>query len=640
MCGLTGFITGISTGRPDLQSAVRRMNDALKHRGPDTADTWLEPDSGLALAHRRLSIIDLSPEGRQPMESFSGRYVIIFNGEIYNYLDLKPDLENKGVKFRGRSDTEVLLACVEVYGLNMTLQKINGMFAFALWDKKSRTLHFARDRFGKKPLYMGWAGKTLVFGSELKALRAHPDFKPEINPGSLSLYMKYGYVPAPPCIYKNIWSLPAGHRLSVPAEPLMSGENLADLMEPHWNHLRAMEEARGKLDPKKTDADAIEEFSELLDRCVRDRLMSDVPLGAFLSGGIDSSAVVAMMQANSSRPVKTYTIGFQEQGFDEAVFAKKVAQHLGTDHHELYLSGSDAMNVVPLLPDIYDEPFADISAIPTYLVSKFAREDVTVALSGDGGDEMLGGYRRHITGPKVWSKVKYMPRSLRKIAANTVQNISVERWNSLRPSHPQFGSAVHKAAAMISLNTQEEMHNHLVGQNADSFLLNDAMPETFLENPAWQPRGLNFAEKMMYRDALSYLPNDILVKVDRATMAASLEGRAPLLDYRIYNYAWSLPEKFKIRNGKGKWLLREVLKKYVPENLFDRPKQGFAIPADEWLRGPLKDWAVSLLDEQKLDGFNIPAIRKTWDAHQNGQGNHAGRLWTLLMLQSWREKWL
>lgn len=639
MCGLTGYITGTSGNkRPDLQAIGRGMNDTIRHRGPDAHDLWIDAEAGVVLAHRRLAIIDLSSEGRQPMTSRSERYVIVYNGEIYNYLDLKKELENQNVKFRGRSDTEILLAAIEVYGLNQTLQKINGMYAFALWDRKNRTMHFARDRFGKKPLYVGWAGKSLVFGSELKSLRAHPDFKAQINEETLSLYMKYGYVPAPYCIYKNVWSIPAGHRLSVQTEPLVSSENLADLMEAHWNHLRALEEAKSKIDPGENDEQIVDGFSELLNTCVRDRLMSDVPLGAFLSGGIDSSTVVAAMQSLGSKAVKTYTIGFHESGFDEAAHAKAIAAHLGTDHHELYLSGQDALNVVPMLPDIYDEPFADISAIPTYLVSKFAHRDVSVALSGDGGDEMLGGYTRHIAGPKIWNRAKFLPTPMRKLLANGLQSIPTEQWDKWN-ARPQFGSAMHKAASILSMNSEEQIHSHLAGQNAENLLLKSLAPETFLENPAWQARGLSFAEKMMYRDALSYLPNDILVKVDRASMANSLEARSPLLDYRIYDYAWSLPERFKIRGGQGKWLLRETLKKYVSENLFDRPKQGFSIPVGEWLRGPLKEWAdhkLNIKNDQFLDTGKILAL---WQAHLDGKGNHGGKLWTVLMLQLWRERW-
>jgi asparagine synthase (glutamine-hydrolysing) len=640
MCGITGFFTnkkGLS--RPEMQAMGRGMNEAVRHRGPDGHDTWQDPDVNLLLGHRRLAIIDLSAEGAQPKASHSQRYMMSFNGEIYNYLDIKAELERAGISFRGRSDTEVLLASIEYFGLNFTLQKINGMFAFALWDRKDKILHLVRDRFGKKPLSVGWAGKYLVFGSELKALRAHPDFAGDMNPDSRALYMKFGYIPAPHCIYKNTWSLPAGHRLSLDTDSLIERENLSERMEPYWNHLTVLEDARGKMDDRKTDAEAVEEFSELLNAAVRDRLMSDVPLGAFLSGGIDSSAVVATMQSLTKRPVKTYTIGFHESGFDEAAHAKKIANHLGTDHHELYLNAKDALDVIPKLPDIYDEPFADMSAIPTYLVSKFARQGVTVALSGDGGDEMLGGYTRHTTAPKIWARAKMLPRPVRKLVARGLQAISVETWDSYMPGKPQAGSAVHKAAAILSLESEGEIYNRLAGQGADEFLLSEGAAETILEK--YQPRDLSFAETMMFRDALFYLPGDILVKVDRASMTCSLEARAPLLDMRIYDYAWSLAPRFKIRNGKGKWLLRQVLKKHMPDEYFERPKQGFAVPAGEWLKGPLKDWAESLLTPVKLgEDFDEATIKAAWQAHLDGRGNHAGKLWTLLMFQAWKERWL
>ena len=637
MCGLTGFYDlGGKRSRAEMRVAGKAMSDALAHRGPDSDGIWVDEDIPLALGHRRLSILDLSSEGAQPMRSPSGRYVIIYNGEIYNHLELRGALESAGMEFRGRSDTETLLAAVEHWGLNLALQKIGGMFAFALWDRQERQLHFVRDRLGKKPLYIGWAGTSLVFGSELKALRAHPDFEPRVSRAAFALYMQSGYCRAPHSIYEGVWALPAGQRLSLDIEALEAGADLQAAMISYWDHGDILAQARSN--PVQGDDEAvIREFEDLLQASVSERLISDVPLGAFLSGGIDSSCIAALMQKTAG-DVKTYSIGFHEAGFDEAVYAKEIAAHLGTDHHELYVSAGDARDVIPDLPEIYDEPFADISAIPTYLVSRFARGDVTVALSGDGGDEMLGGYARHIEGPKIWKGMKRIPRPLRKGLARFIRSLGTEKWDALNRKHPQFGMRMHKAAGMLSKDTQEAVYARLLSQW-------DAVP--VLDAPAGfdseTPEGLSFAEQMMFCDARSYLPDDILTKVDRASMAVSLEARAPLLDKRIYEYVWRLPARFKIRDGKGKWLLRQVLARHVPREMFERPKQGFNMPVGDWLRGDLKDWAENLLDEQRLkeDGFfDAAAIRESWDAHQKGEGNYADGLWSALMFQAWQNRWL
>ncbi|MGB4107682.1 MAG: asparagine synthase (glutamine-hydrolyzing) [Alphaproteobacteria bacterium] len=643
MCGFTGFLNLANEARrSDMQARGRAMADTLRHRGPDDGQVWIDDNVPLVFAFRRLSIIDLSPEGRQPMRSASGRYTIVFNGEIYNFLNLRKELERSGVQFRGRSDTETILAAVEAWGLNQTLQKINGMFAFVIWDAKERKLHFARDRLGKKPLYVGWAEGALVFASELKALRAHPGFKAAINPEALSLFLQYGYVPSPSCIYKNVWSLPAGHRLALGIEGLQQNADLESRMEPYWHHTRVVEDARSKKIGGGDEA-VINEFEELLTECVRDRLISDVPLGAFFSGGIDSSSVVALMQRISGQKVKTYTIGFHEEGFDEAAHAKKIAAHLGTDHHEIYLSAQDALNVIPRLPEIYDEPFADMSAIPTYLVSQFARRDVTVALSGDGGDEMLGGYNRHVTGAKLWNRIKFLPKPLRRAVGSAIKTLPPERWNTLIKNRPQAGILMHKAADLFGLNTQEEIYQSLLGQWPTPPVANNVAVKTLLSDSDFQPpHDFSFAEKMMYWDALFYLPGDILTKVDRASMAVSLEARAPLLDRRIYEYAWRLPERFKMRGGQGKWLLRQVLKRHVPEELFERPKQGFAVPVGAWLRGPLKDWAENLLSTDRLEqsGLDAGVIRAAWQDHLENRGSNAQKLWGALMFQAWHERWI
>ncbi|MCB1562685.1 MAG: asparagine synthase (glutamine-hydrolyzing) [Alphaproteobacteria bacterium] len=650
MCGLAGFYSFTpSRSRAALHLLGRNMAETLMHRGPDSGDVWQDPDAPLVLAHRRLAILDLSPEGAQPMLSPSGRYVIVYNGEIYNTPALQKELREEGYVFRGRSDTEVLLALIERRGLNRALQSINGQFAFALWDRQERKLHLVRDRLGKKPLYAGWAGSSLVFASELKALRAHPDFKPRLNKAALAAFLRSACVPAPYCIYGGVLSLPAGHRLSLDfssgssSGALEPNADLNALAVPYWNHLSVLDDARAHMDGR-SEMEIMEDFGALLQRCTAERLMSDVPVGAFLSGGIDSSLVVALMQEASNRPVKTYTIGFQEDDFNEAAHAAKIAAHLGTDHHEMMVEGRDALALIPRLPEIYDEPFADISAIPTCIVSKFARESVTVALSGDGGDEMLGGYTRYLAGPRLWRNMKHLPRPARKALSHILAAIPSERWDKIGKGRLQFGTAMHKAASILPCTSEEEIYRRLTSQWDTPPVLygEDALPLTAL--PEWKaPQGLSFAEKMMYWDTLSYLPNDILAKTDRASMAFSLEVRSPLLDRRIYDFAWSLPLSYKIRGGQGKYLLRQSLKRYVPDHLFERPKQGFSIPISDWLRGPLRDWAETLLDARCLEkqGFlDAPLIRRTWEAHLSGQGNHAAGLWNVLMFQAWYEHWM
>lgn len=645
MCGFTGFLTkNASFSKTEMHRIASDMLETIIHRGPDAGDVWQDPDVGCVLGHRRLSIIDLSEEGAQPMASESERYIISYNGEVYNFPEIREECEEKGVVFRGSSDTEIMLAAIEIWGLNQALQKFNGMFAFALWDRKERELHLVRDRMGKKPLYVGWAGNALVFGSELKTLNAYPDFKKEINKDALAIYLNYACMQAPHCIYKNVWSLPAGHRFSVHLDNLSVGSDLKTEMKPYWSALDVLNQSR--LDMRDIDDEtAITEFEHVLSECVSQRMMSDVPLGAFLSGGIDSSSVVALMQKQSAQAIRTYSIGFNEAGFDEAVYAKKIAKHLGTDHQELYLNGKDALDVIPYLSSIYDEPFGDSSAIPTYLVSKFARQNVTVALSGDGGDEMLGGYNRHFLGPKIKNATRHMPGFVRKISAGLLGSIPVHTYNKIFRNKSQIGTRIHKMADIMGLADDKEIYYALVSpwlRTAD--IVKDVSPLSIpLTQDDWQPEGLNMAETMMYWDTISYLPNDILVKVDRASMAVSLEARSPLLDKRVFEYCWSLPHHMKIRNGKGKWLLREVLARHVPRDLFERPKQGFAVPVAEWLRNDLKDWAEDLLDERKMedDGLlNTSAIHKIWHEHKNGRGNNDQRLWTVLMFQSWKEQWL
>lgn len=646
MCGFTGFYSkNTDITRAELRALCKNMTDTLNHRGPDGSGIWLDPDLPLALGHRRLSIIDLSENGAQPMVSYSERYVISFNGEIYNFLTLQKELEDAGVRFKGRSDTEVLLNAVEYWGLNLTLQKLNGMFAFALWDRKERELHIARDRMGKKPVYIGWAGNDLIFGSELKALRAHTDFDAKIDNEALQLFLQYSCVPAPHCIYQGVWALPAGFVFTMHTEHLEAKCDLQPLMKPYWQHLNSLKESR-EVRSMASDEDTIDAFEGLLEQCVKDRMISDVPLGAFLSGGIDSSAVVALMQKNSSTPIKTYSIGFSEQGFNEAEHAKSVAAHLGTDHHELYLSQQDALDILPMMAEMYDEPFGDISAIPTYLVSRFAREDVTVALSGDGGDEMLGGYNRHIKSPEIWQKKRTLPLFINNALAVFIQKIPVKTWDMLGGRYPQLGTRLHKASLILGSHSEEDIYTNLLSAWSSPPTKNKTEKiKTMRHQNEWLVDGsyLDLAEKMMYWDVLEYLPNDILTKVDRASMAVGLEARAPLLDKRIYDFAWRLPPNQKIRDGQGKWLLRQVLYRHVPQAMIDRPKQGFTMPVGDWMRGELKDWSDNLLSAQKLEQHGLldgSAIRKIWEAHQRGEGDHAQKLWNILMFQSWAERWM
>ncbi len=645
MCGIAGIYSfDPRPNRGDINKNISDMTNALQSRGPDGHGIWQDHEIPLALGHRRLSILDLSPSGHQPMKSQSGRYIVTYNGEIYNFKTLRKELETThGVVFTGGSDTEVLLSCIEFYGFKKTLEKINGMFAFALWDHKEKMLYLARDRFGKKPLYIGWAGSNLLFASELKSFCTHPDFSRDVDRNSLTSYMRFGYVPAPLCIYKQVWQLPAGVMMAININMIRSGQELKSLMSSYWSHKDALVNARAN--PIDNTDNIVDEFEELLSTCVRDRMVSDVPLGAFLSGGIDSSAIVALMQKNSAKPVKTYTIGFDETGFNEAVYAKKISAHLGTDHHEVYLSAKDSLDVLSDLPDIYDEPFADSSAIPTYLVSKFARKSVTVALSGDGGDEMLCGYERYLSGAKAWNIIQNIPTNLRSPLSQMLTTISPKTWNKLRPNNPQFGSHIYKFASILDKKCAGDAYMSFISQwqKPKQCVIDGSEGLIPLVDPDIQIDDLNFSEEMMYWDSLSYLNGDILTKVDRASMAVSLEVRAPLLDHRIYDFAWKLPMEYKLRGGKGKWILRQVLNKHVPAELFERPKQGFGVPIAQWLREDLKDWAEDLLDEYELREqglLNYKLINTMWEEHKQGRGHHVHKLWTVLMFQAWHRRWI
>lgn len=617
-----------------------RMGEAIAHRGPDDSGVWLDADAGIGLSHRRLSILDLSPAGHQPMASASGRYVIAFNGEIYNHLGLRRQLDDPA--WRGHSDTETLLAGFESWGIEQTLQRAVGMFAIALWDRETRTLTLARDRLGEKPLYYGWQGGVFLFGSELKALKQHSAFIGEVDRDALALYLRYGYIPAPYSIYRGIHKLAPGTLLQLHA----GDRHLLEPM-PFWSMKNVAE--RGQRETfQGSDLEAVAVLEEKLLDAVRLQQIADVPLGAFLSGGIDSSTIVALMQAQSTCPVRTFTIGFQEAGYNEAEHAKAVARHLGTDHTELYVTSTQAQAVIPRLATLYDEPFADSSQIPTYLVSQMAREHVTVSMSGDAGDELFGGYNRYAWATRILQR----PMPLRKLLAHGLMALSPRAWNQLYlalipvlPKSMRFvlpGDKAHKLASILGAESQVAIYRSLVSiwpVPAD-IVLGSKDPATLLDEPSRWADVSEFEHRMMYLDAMSYLPDDILAKVDRAAMGVSLETRVPFLDYRVVEFAWQLPLSMKIRGGQGKWILRQVLYKYVPKELIERPKMGFGVPIDAWLRGPLREWAEGLLDESRLrqEGFFNPAlIRRKWNEHLSGQRNWQAQLWVILMFQAWLE---
>ncbi|MGH8559847.1 MAG: asparagine synthase (glutamine-hydrolyzing) [Methylococcales bacterium] len=643
MCGFTGFRSRHVAA--DYHEIAMRMAETIAHRGPDDAGIWFDADTGMALAHRRLSILDLSSAGHQPMLSVCERYIIVFNGEIYNHLDLRKDLGRRGKIWKGRSDTETLLAAIAVWGIDCALKKCVGMFAFALWDREAQLLTLARDRLGEKPLYFGRQNEAFLFGSELKALRAHPAFLGEVDRDALALYLRYNYIPAPYSIYKGIHKLPPGSYLLV-------NTALNTEIRTYWSANDIAESGQSNLFTG-SETEAKEELELLLTQSIRSQMTADVPLGAFLSGGVDSSAVVALMRMQSSRPVKTFTIGFREESYNEGEYAHAVAKHLGTEHTELYVSPEQAMSVIPMLPHIYDEPFADSSQIPTWLVSKLAREQVTVSLSGDGGDELFGGYNRYFLGPAIWNKLDLLPLSLRTTMARVMTGISPDRWNAgmgkiapLVPAKLRFGNPgdkLHKLAGVLRSQSPENLYLGLVSlwEEPATVVLASREPITVLTDRNQWPELPDFIQYMMALDMLTYLPDDILVKVDRAAMSLSLETRVPFLDHRIVEFAWRLPLSMKIQNGQGKHLLRQVLYKYVPKSLIERPKMGFGMPLDSWLRGPLREWADALLDENRLNResfFDPIPIRKKWLEHLSGQRNWQYHLWGVLMFQIWLEK--
>jgi asparagine synthase (glutamine-hydrolysing) len=647
MCGFAGFLGFGALGTANVLATAQKMGNAIRHRGPDDSGVWHEEDGQMALVHRRLSILDLSPAGHQPMPSPSGRYVLAFNGEIYNHLNLRAELEKIGAApaWRGYSDTETLLAGFDAWGVKTTVEKAVGMFAFALWDGQKRELTLGRDRLGEKPLYYGWQGvgadAVFLFGSELKALRAHPAFAAPVSRDALCLYMRHNNVPAPYTIYGDIWKLKPGCLLTV------SERSMEPEISPYWSVAEVA--MQGVQTPFSGSAnEAVDALESLLKDAVRQQMVADVPLGAFLSGGVDSSTVVALMQAQATRPVRTFSIGFQEPAYDEAIYAKDVALHLGTDHTELYVTPEQAMDVIPHLAKLYDEPFADSSQIPTFLVSKMAREHVTVSLSGDGGDELFAGYNRYQVTASAWMRIKAVPRPLRQLGARALTCMSPDTWNRMAAATPltnhwlHLGDKIHKGAAVLASESASDVYRGLVSQwqNPADVVLSGRENATLLTGDMPTLNSLNDVERMMALDLMTYLPDDILTKVDRAAMGVSLETRVPFLDHRVVEFAWSLPLAFKLRQGVTKWPLRQVLYRHVPRALIERPKMGFGVPIDRWLRGPLRDWAESLLSEPRLraEGFFRPEpIRIKWAEHLSGQRNWQHQLWSVLMFQSWLE---
>ncbi|OWW18564.1 asparagine synthase (glutamine-hydrolyzing) [Noviherbaspirillum denitrificans] len=651
MCGIAGFLSGVPLHSEGEGIAfVKRMSAAIQHRGPDDSGWWQDGVHPLFLGHRRLSIVDLSPAGHQPMHSSSGRYVIVFNGEIYNHLSLRERMESEGraPDWRGHADTETLLAGFDAWGIQSTVEQAIGMFAFAVWDRQERVLTLCRDRLGEKPLYYGWQRQgrhhAFLFGSELKALRAHPAFEGTINRGALSLLLRYNYVPAPYSIYEGIAKLPPGCLLA------MSPDSRETKLTQYWSGTQAA--GQGVANPfTDSPEQAVDALENLLKDAVRRQMMADVPLGAFLSGGIDSTTIVALMQSQSSRPVKTFSIGFHEEEFNEAERAKAVARHLGTDHTELYVTADQAMRVIPSLPALYDEPFSDSSQIPTYLVAQLARRHVTVSLSGDAGDELFCGYNRYQVTATLWNKIAAGPLALRKLAASGLTSVSPQTWNSLArsvsgliPRSMRFanvGDKLHKGAEVLGSDSVDALYLKLASHWHDpaAVVLGGSEPPALLTRDAHTVAGLDSVQRMMLLDMLTYLPDDILVKVDRAAMAVSLETRVPYLDHRVVEFAWSLPQSVKLRDGQTKWVLRQVLQRHVPEALVSQPKMGFGVPIGAWLRGPLRAWAESLLDESRLrrEGFFDPApIRQMWNEHLAGKPRQF-YLWDVLMFQSWLE---
>jgi len=635
MCGIAGIYQ--PGGERALDTPLRRMTDALIHRGPDDAGYWIDASAGIALGHRRLSIIDLSPSGHQPMPSASGRYTLVFNGEIYNFQHLRAELPR--YPYRGTSDSEVMLAAFEAWGVAAAVRRMVGMFAFAVWDRAEHTLTLGRDRLGEKPLYYGWVDGVFLFGSELKALCAHPAWRGSVNRDALALLLRHNHIPAPYSIFEGIHKLPPACLMTPHTPP-----------QPYWSAREAVE--NGKRDPIPA-AEALDALENALKDAIRGQMVADVPLGAFLSGGVDSSTIVALMQAQSTRPVKTFSVGYTEEAFNEAPYAKAVAQHLGTDHTEVYVSPQDALAVIPQLPDLYDEPFSDSSQIPTFLVSKIARQQVTVALSGDAGDELFFGYTRYAWMMQALARLGYLPRPLVAGGARALLRIPAPLWGGasrlaglfFRPVRRNPVNRLQRILELLPTPQPELLYRAMIShwKNPAAHVLGANEPPTALNDPAQWAQVDSFPLHMMHMDLTNYLPNDILTKVDRASMGVSLEVRVPLLDHRVVELVQRIPFALKLHEGQSKWLLRQLLYRYVPPALIERPKVGFHIPLDLWLRRELRDWAEALLDERRLreEGFfDVREIRYKWREYLSHQHNWHYYLWDVLMFQAWKERWM
>lgn len=642
MCGIAGILNSATVSRAQLERDAVAMNDSLAHRGPDDHGVWSDSEAGIALAHRRLSIVDLSPAGHQPMISADGRFIIIYNGEVYNHEELRPELSARGINWRGHSDTEVMLEAFAAFGVEATVKRLIGMFTIALWDRRERTLTLVRDRLGIKPLYWAKFGGLFMFGSELKALRACPGWSPSIDRAAVAAFTRHNYIPAPHTIYQSVHKLEPGSILTLP----WGGE---PAIRKFWD-ARAVARA-GLADPiKASEGELIDRLETLLKDAVARRMVADVPVGAFLSGGIDSSTVVALMQAANAGPVRTYTIGFDIADYDEARHAAAVARHLKTEHTELTVTSREALDVIPRIPEFYDEPFADSSQIPTYLVSAMTRRHVTVALSGDGGDELFGGYSRYQLASRFWRALSLLPLPVRRGFSAGLRALPADRWTSLfsvlpsklRPS--MAGDKLHKLASVLELEDAGALYRRLVTHWEPS-LVAPGVAEP--RGPLWDETVTRdfpgLLERMQFLDLVTYLPDDILTKVDRASMAVALEARVPLIDHRVVEFSWRIPRALLIRNGLSKWPLRQILYRHVPPELVERPKMGFGIPLGEWMRGPLRDWAEALLDERRLREagfFDAAVVRRHWVEHLSGHRNWQYLLWDVLMFEAWRERWV
>ena len=649
MCGFAGYFSKSELNSYNSEEILLKMGLVIKHRGSDDSGIWYKKNSKIGFTHRRLAVQDLSSAGHQPMISCSGRYVIAYNGEIYNHKLLRERVEkytDTKIHWKGGSDTETLLACIESFGVEDTLRSIVGMFAFSLWDCKDSSLILARDRFGEKPLYYGMQNNTLLFGSDLKSLKQHPSFQGEINRNSIALLMRYGYIPAPSSIYVGIKKLLPGSFIKFD-----SGASL-ECFKQYWNFSNIVNDSNINIKSHSQSYEkSVEKLEIVLGDAIERQMIADVPVGAFLSGGIDSSTIVALAQSRRVDPIKTFTIGFDKESYNEAQHAKKVARHIGTEHIEMYVTPEDAIDVIQQIPNIYTEPFADPSQIPTYIVSQMTKKHVTVGLSGDAGDEIFSGYNRYVLTEKYWNKIEKTPYFLRLIMSKGIEKFSPNQINkmflatqglfSVKHQQVNIGEKLHKVSIALKAKTSDDLYLSMISrwQNPEDLVLGVGQQDTVVENLTY-PEEDNIIHKMMETDMVTYLPDDILCKVDRASMFVGLESRAPFLDDKVVEFAWSLPFEYKIKNGVGKSILRDVLYRHIPKSLVDRPKMGFGVPISDWLRGPLKGWASDLLDENRLNKegfFNAKLIQEKWLEHQHGVHNWQYQLWPVLMFQLWLE---